>query len=472
MVRAQLEKCRCRLFPSALFKEIAMRLNTRPSYARQTAEGGAAFPHLTPIQQLRRTVLACLLWEDTFYEDGQSVADRISEAAEKVSVRELAALAVEARKSHNLRHVPLLLLAVLCRRASGSSLVSETIYNVISRADELSEFVAVYAQMNGVTPDKVKKKLSAQAKKGLARAFSKFDAYQLGKYNRDGAVKLRDVLFLTHPKAVGEEQALLWKLLAENNLPSPDTWEVELSAGKDKKETFERLIREGKLGYLALLRNLRNMAEAKVEVSFITSALANGKGKEKVLPFRYIAAARAAPQFEPFLDDAMQDSIKALPVLSGNTVIVVDVSGSMDEKLSQKSDLKRMDAAAALASIVNAEHLRVFTFSNGLVEVPPRRGMSGIDAIRNSQPHGSTQLALALDALHKHVTYDRIIVITDEQTRDGIVDPRGKGYLINVGTDKNGVGYGKWTHVDGFSENVLKFIHETEIQATEKEKAL
>lgn len=445
-----------------------MRLNTKRTYSKVTEEGGKAFPHLTPLQTLRRTVLSCLLWEKSFYEDGKTIVDRITAAAELLTPRELAETAIQARKLHNLRHVPLILLAILCRRGSGSRLVSDTIYNVISRADELTEFVAIYAQVNGVTPDKVKKKLSAQAKLGLARAFAKFDEYQLAKYNRDGAVKLRDVLFLAHPKPGSEDRDGLYKRLVAGELKTPDTWEVELSAGKDKKETFERLIKENKLGYFALLRNLRNMGEAGVHDEIIKAAFATAKGKDKILPFRYVAAARAAPRYEPLLDAAMQQSIAALPVLKGRTVVVVDVSGSMDEKLSVKSDLKRIDAACALASIVNAETLRVFSFSNALVEIPPRRGMAGIDVIRNSQPHNGTHLREALQLLHTQVEYDRIIVITDEQTHDGIIDPKGTGYLINVGTDKNGVGYGRWTHIDGFSENVLKYIAEIENEGNEK----
>ncbi len=441
-----------------------MKLNTKTPQAKVfTHEGGEAYAHMTPMQQLRRTVMACLLWEDTFYEDGKSVAARIKELSCQVFPSEdLAALAVECRHTHNLRHVSLLLLAALCQRASGSSLVSDTIFKVISRADELAEFVAVYAEVNGVTPGTVKKKLSAQAKKGLARAFGKFDEHQLAKYNRDGAVKLRDVLFLCHAKPSDAEREALYKRLVAGELAVPDTWEVNLSGGADKKETFERLIDEGKLGYLAVLRNLRNMVEAGVHAEHIERAFDTAKGKEKVLPFRYVAAARAVPSWEPLLDRELQGAVGRLPALPGRTVVLVDVSQSMGGKLSAKSDLNRLDAASALAAVVNAAQLRVFTFSQTLVEVAPRRGMACIDAVKHSQPHGGTYLAQSLEALHKIVDYDRIIVITDEQTHDGICAPKGKGYLINVATNKNGVGYGQWTHIDGFSENVLRYIHEIE----------
>ena len=263
----------------------------------------------------------------------------------------------------------------------------------------MSEFLVVYAVVNGVTPDKVKSKMSAQVKKGLAAAFKKFDQYALTKYDRHGAVRLRDVLFLTHPSPETVEQAELWRGLVNGTLASPDTWEVALSSGADKKETFERLLKEGSLGYLALLRNLRNMADCGVDVGLVRDAILARKGARRVLPFRYVAAARAAPQFEPCLDQALSEAVAAMPVLDGLTAILVDVSGSMDSRLSEKSDLTRMDAAAALASIVHGS-VRLFTFSEQVVEVPPRRGMAGVDAIIKSQIHGGTYLGAAVELLN------------------------------------------------------------------------
>ena len=59
--------------------------------------------------------------------------------------------------------------------------------------------------------------------------------------------------------------------------------------------------------------------------------------------------------------------------------------------------------------------------------------------------------------------HDRLIVVTDEQSHDTVADPRaGKAYMVNVASARNGVGYGRWTHIDGFSEAVLGFIREHE----------
>jgi 60 kDa SS-A/Ro ribonucleoprotein len=433
-----------------------MRLNAAARNAARTHEGASAVPGLSDEKMLRRSVLSCMLWEDEFYEDGQSIATRIAAAAEKVEPAVLAGLAIEAREVFNLRHAPLLLLEVLSRTGKGDKLVADTVVRVVQRADELGELVALHHKMGA------KKMIPAQMRKGLARAFAKFDAYALAKYDRDSSVKLRDVLRLVRPTPKDAEQSALWKGLKDRTLEAPDTWEVALSSGADKKGSFERLLRDGKLGYLALLRNLRNMVQAGVDEELVRRAIVARKGgAQRVLPFRYVAAARAAPQFEPSIDQALRAAIADMRPLPGRTIVLIDVSGSMDHRLSAKSDMKRIDAAAALGAIVPGD-VRLFTFSNGLVEVPPRRGMAGVDAIVRSQPHGGTELGAALAAIYK-LAHERLIVVTDEQSHDRVPDPvASRSYMINVGSYKNGIGYGRWTHIDGFSESVIRFITEAE----------
>lgn len=430
-----------------------MRLNTLERRPQQFTHEGAPAARLTAEQGLRRTVLSCLLWEKSFYEDGESIAERIEEAASKVSPEFLAGLAVEARSQHHLRHVPLLLLKSLAKHGGGK-MVADAIEATIQRADELAEFLAIY-WADGRKP------LSNPMKKGLARAFRKFSAYQLAKYNRDGQVRLRDVLFLCHAKPKDDDQAKTWRSLVEGTLAAPDTWEVALSGGDDKKATFERLIREGQLGYLALLRNLRNMMEAGCDERLVKDAILCRKGAERVLPFRFVAAARACPQLEKEIDIAMLAGLSDLKPLDGKTIVLVDVSGSMDSQLSSRSDLTRRDAAASLASLIVGD-VRVFTFTDRTVEVPHRLGMAGVDAVVNSQPHGGTYLGDAVSKINQ-LPHDRLIVITDEQSADRVPSPRAThSYMINVASYQNGVGHGDWTRITGFSENILRFIAEIE----------
>lgn len=446
-----------------------MRLNRKPIAPHGYTHEGAKAAPMKPLQALRRSVMSCLLWESEFYEDGEEIATRIYRLAQSVPPVEVAKLAIEVRTVGNLRHVPLLLLSALARQPNGTPLLADTIEDVIQRADELSEFLVIHAKMNNVSPNAMKKTISAQMKKGIARAFTKFNEYSLAKNDKAGAVRLRDALFLCHAKPKDAEQDALWKRLVANQLEVPDTWEVQLSGGADKKETFERLIREDNLGYLALLRNLRNMVQAGCDTKLVANAITARKGNaHRVLPFRYIAAARAAPQFEPAIDQALCEAIGELPILPGHTDILVDVSGSMDARLSGKSDMTRMDAAAALGAIWPGQ-VRLFTFSNLLKEVPPRRGMAGVDAVVSSQPHMGTNLAGAVIAVQQNSPHDRLIVITDEQADErGCPDPVCKNaYMINVASNKHGVGYGKWHHIDGFSEGVLRYINELERSGNE-----
>jgi 60 kDa SS-A/Ro ribonucleoprotein len=415
---------------------------------------GAPARNISTELQLRRSVLACLLWEDQFYEDGVEIAGRIQSLVPKVKAEAVAALAIEARGKMKLRHAPLLLVREMARLKTHRELVSETLAQVIQRADELAEFVAIYWK-DGKAP------LSAQAKKGLAKAFRKFDEYQLAKYDRSGPIRLRDVLFLCHAKPRDAEQAALWKRLIEGELVTPDTWEVALSSGAEKRDAWERLLRERKLGALALLRNLRNMKQAGVEESLVFDGLEN-MNTARVLPFRFLAAARYVPQWEEPLERAMLSSLASQEKLPGRTVLLVDVSGSMVSALSRRSEMMRTDAAYGLAILLReiCEKAMVFTFSDELAEVPARRGFALRDAMDASQRHNGTYLGKALEKIREK--YDRIIVITDEQAHDRAPGPRGRGYVINVASNKNGVGYGAWTHIDGWSEAVVEYIRALE----------
>jgi 60 kDa SS-A/Ro ribonucleoprotein len=418
-------------------------------------------------QALRRSVLSCMLWEGEFCEDGVQIAGRIAELVPRVAADRVAALAVEARERMKLRHAPLLLVREMARHAPHRGLVAETLARVIQRADELSEFVAIY-WAGGRQP------LSAQVKKGLAAAFGKFDEYALAKYDRAGAVRLRDVLFLAHARPASAERAALWKRLAQNELATPGTWEVALSAagrteGVDKRKVWERLLAERKLGALALLRDLRNMHAVGVSEELVFSALAAMK-TDRVLPFRFLAAARHAPQWEEALEQAMFRALEGrVARLAGHTVLLVDVSGSMESPLSQRSEMRRTDAAYGLAILLReiAEKVTIYTFSDRAVQLPSRRGMALRDALEASQPHSGTYLGAALEKAEADCRsgYDRIVVITDEQSHDRVNEPRGRGYVINVASNRNGVGYGDWTHIDGWSEAVIDYIAELESAA-------
>lgn len=441
---------------------------------------GASAKKITPLLELRRSVLSTMLWEDGFYENGEAVATRIQNLVKSVKPDKVAQLALEARTAGKLRHIPLWLARAMAPLPTHREYVSAILANVIQRPDELTEFLALYWK------DK-KQPLSAQVKKGLAKAFTKFDEYQLAKYNRAETIKLRDVLFLSHAKPIDKDQEKLWKKLiggycskcwkrqdkhtskahefTEAKLATPDTWEVSLSAseGENKKEVWERLLKENKLGGLALLRNLRNFRDNGVSEKLVRDAL-KAMRVERILPYRFIAAAKYAPNLEPELEEVMFKAVDTKKKIGGKTRLLIDVSGSMDAAISGKSDLQRVDAATALSILAREmfSDVEVYTFSNSTVQVPTRRGFALRDAIIRSQNHGGTDLGGAVREMNS-LGYDRLIVFTDEQSRSPVPDPKGnRAYMINVASNQNGVGYGKWNHIDGFSESVLDYIVEFE----------
>jgi hypothetical protein len=402
-----------------------------------------------------------------------------------VPLADAGAIAVEARNTMKLRHVPLLIVREMARHprlSSNPKAVSEALANIIQRPDELSEFVSIYWKDGNQQP------LSKQVKLGLAKAFQKFNEYSLAKYNRKKDVMLRDVLFLCHSKPadagaerwtkferatlsdpnVGlvpakmakegfSEGELLYGKLIYDQLEVPDTWEVELSAGADKRETFVRLMNENKLGDLAFLRNLRNMSDSGVPQELIQQ-YGDGRNWGRVLPFRFISAARMVPTQRMLLEHWMFKCLDGTPMLMGHTVLMVDISGSMQDKLSAKSDLSRLDTAKALAMLLReiCEKVTICTFDTRVELVDPTKRGFALDVAIGS-PRGGTDVGLAVSRGNQ-MQPDRLIVLTDEQSHTRVGEPQGRGYMINVATNKHGVGYGKWLHIDGFSEAIIDYI--------------
>lgn len=430
-------------------------LNKKVNTKTETNHEGLKVRAISAEAQLERMTLASMLWEDTFYVDGVTLADKVKELVAKVEASKVADLARKARTEFKLRHIPLLLARELART---SRLTASDLNDVIQRADEMGEFLSLYWSEG-------KTAVSAQVKKGLAKAFTKFSEYQLAKNDKNSAaISVRDVMFITHPKPKDEKQAALFKRIANKEMVTPDTWEVALSGGADKKETFERLMAEGNLGALAFLRNLRNMVNAGVAEAQIRT-YAKTVDVSKVLPFRYISAAKVVPQLEDMLEDMMLRSLKEMPKLPGRTVLLVDVSASMwHGNVSKKSDLNRFEAAAALAMLARetCEDVAIYTFSYNVVRVKPRHGFALADQLRNSQSNSGTDLDLAVRKINESEPYDRLIVFTDEQSSSAVPNPKGKGYVLNVASYENGINSGAYTTITGFSEASLEYIRLSE----------
>lgn len=470
-----------------------MRINIASKRMPEYTHEGARASHITPLQELRRSVLSCLLWEDTFYESGESIAGRIVRNARIVDPHSLANLAIEARQSFHLRHVPLLLLNELSMTGRGiPGLISNTIEAVISRPDEMAELLAIYWKDQ-------RKPLSNQIRKGLRQAALSFDAYQLNKWDRDNAIKLRDVIFMSHIAFPDHERAKLvanmvnrsffpeatkggFKVKEQLGLEGaphtemPETWEALIAAvGSDtakRREIWTELLRRtldrkpNSLGYMALLRNLRNMVADGVNAQLIETAIEARIGARRILPFRYIQAAKITPQFFRSLDAALRGSVATQEALPGVTAVCVDCSGSMTMPLSSHGQVTRFDAAAALAGCINGR-VRLVAFGESAREIQPIPGMGCAVALASSGVGHATNAHLAMHIVNRwEPKPDRVIIITDEQVTRPLPAPNTKGaYIINVGPYKKGIGYGEYTKIDGFSASTLDYIREVEAMA-------
>jgi len=435
---------------------------------------GTPVKQISAEKQLRRLTLAHMLWEKQFYVDGKTAADQLAAVVSKCDPKLVQETAIEARTRFKLRHVPLFLLRELARTGS---LKADALTEAIQRPDEMSEFLALYWK-DGKSP------ISNQVKRGLAQAFTKFNEYQLAKWDKNSAaVSLRDVMFLTHPTPGNQEQEALFKKVANKELETPDTWETELSAGGDKRETFTRLMQEKKLGALAFIRNLRNMEQSGVEEKLIRGYAA-AVDVSKVLPFRFIAAKQhVGARFHNMLEDMMMRSLAQHSKLKGRSILVIDVSGSMGQSISSKSDINRLEAAASLAILAReiCEDVVIFATAgddgrrkHATVEVPSNlRGFALADYFDSSELRrkvggGGIFLVQCMDYIAEHVSGDveRILVFTDEQDTGGrgfephkaVRLANGKNYIFNVGSYQNGINSGAWQTVTGFSEAVLEYI--------------
>lgn len=426
----------------------------------------------TDIQTLRRITLANLLWEDCAYVDGKSLAQEIVRLVPLCNPKDVANLALECRLVQKLRHTPLFLVSEMCKYDATRVYVGEILPKIITRADMITDFLAIYWK-DGKRP------LANQAKRGLAASFHNFDAYQFAKYDRDAKIKLRDVMFLCHPKATDAQEEELFRMIAERSLPIPDTWEVALSAGADKKETWTRLINTRKIGGMAFLRNLRNMKNAHVEFDTIIKGLNELKGT-MLLPLDYLKAARMAPEFESYIEAKMMDSYARLPKLPGKTLFIVDVSGSMGNTTSSGTNFTRLDQACAMAMLAanQCESYKLVatagcdsTSVGSHLEIEyPKKGFGLAKQImetRDSVGWGGIFTRQVLEwskKRFKDTDFDRIIIFSDSQDCDRIdkvPHPFAKhNYICDVSSHTKGVNYrGCWTaEISGWSEHFITYI--------------
>ena len=344
-------------------------------------EGSKAF-RMTPEMELYTAAVTSAL-SGKFYESPKEFVERISSLVGQVDPMFVAQLAVYTRTVMNLRSIPLLLLVELAKVHSGDDIVSRAVSKTVLRADEIPELLMCYQWRNHTSGVKKLGKLSRQIQNGLKEAFNHFDEYQFAKYDRkDAEVKLKDALFLVHPKAKDAKQQELFDKIVADALETPYTWETQLSAlGQQQFETpeakqaavkalWEELLDSGKLGYMALLRNLRNILQAGVSAEHIEclcKRLADPEqvAKSKQLPFRFLSAYKELSEVVSTgtamvleaLEKAVLASINNVEGFDVNTRVLLasDVSGSMFHLVSPKSSVLNVDIGVLLTSLLRTK---------------------------------------------------------------------------------------------------------------------
>jgi 60 kDa SS-A/Ro ribonucleoprotein len=445
-----------------------MKFNLLSKLKNQTVNHAGAKAFTLSAEMELYTAVVTWSLNDSFYEKDEARLIRLRKLIYECKPEFVGKLAVYARTKMYMRSVPLVLVTELAALHSGDNLVARVTAGVINRVDEITELLACYETLNKRTGTKKLNRLSKQLQKGLSTAFNRFDEYQFGKYNRDGAIKLRDALFLVHPKAKDELQQVLFNKIVNGNLQTPYTWETELSAlgqlNFDSDEAkaiafrtkWEELIDSGKLGYMALLRNLRNIQEAGVSYAHFEKvcarlADANEVAKAKQFPFRYLAAYRellaqdtASPvkgltkklsalvlgskgytgQLLDALEKAVQASAANIKGFDAETRVLLacDVSGSMQMPVSAKSKILLYDVGLMLAMLLQSrcKNVEVGMFGDTwkTIVVPRNNILGNVQEFyrREGEVGYSTNGYLVVkDILQRRVQMDKVFLFTDAQ---------------------------------------------------------
>ena len=414
---------------------------------------GAKVYAMTPELELYTAVVTASL-SDTFYEKQDERVDRIAQLIGKVSPEFVARLAVYTRTEMHLRSIPLLLLVELAKVHNGDDLVARAVEKTVLRADEIMELLMCY-QWRNPSGDARKKlgKLSRQIQNGLQRAFNRFDEYQFAKYDRDSLeVKLRDALFLVHPKAKDEKQQVLFDKIVNRQLEIPYTWETELSALGQRKfeseaqkqeavrEKWEELINSGKLGYMALMRNLRNMLQADVsllEIQKVASRLSDAEqvAKSKQLPFRYLSAYREIEKVNSAhttmlmnaLEVAVKCSAKNIEGFDENTRVLLasDVSGSMWSSISYRSTIRNYDIGILLSMLFRSRCKQVVSGVFGddwkVVNMPNDNILMAthqLERLGNTVGFSTNGYKVINWLIEQKIIMDKVMMFTDMQMWD------------------------------------------------------
>ena len=459
------------------------KFNSPAATIKTTNKSGHVAYKMADKSKLITQVLTNFFNEKKFYGDNtQDMIETVKRVA-KADPQFVSNLAVFARREFNMRSVAHILTAILSNTPEGKPFVRKTVQGVSLRGDDVTEIMAAYLS-------NFKKPIPNSLKKGIADVLTTFDEYTLAKYKGDGdQVKMRDVICLCRPKPQSEEQAKLFKRCIEGTLETPETWETQLSANGNNKETWEKLIDGGKVGYMALLRNLRNILTANPKnIQKVYDKLSDPVAvkKSRQLPFRFLSAYKSVNEIGTsktfdMLETAIDASVENLPKIPGTTVIAIDVSGSMGSKVSEKSEVRCCDIAMLLGVIANriCDNAIVYTFDTSINQKAFSTRSGIIYTVMNeSHAGGGTNMDLPfLQMISDNVKADRVIILSDNECNSGISWWRHKTVQTLADEYRTKSGNNIWVHaidlqgygtqqfagprtniIAGWSEKVFDFI--------------
>lgn len=405
--------------------------NSTKGNNKTTNRSGFEAYKMSSKENLVTSVLTSFFGEPKYYGSTDNDIIKLATECAKYDPEFLVALAVYARKVGNMRSVSHVLTAIIAREAH--EYTRKTIKNIVVRPDDILEIMSCYKTLYG-------KPFPNAMKREIADVIQKFNEYSIAKYNSDRKeLTFRDVLRITHPVPKTEEVSNLFNKIINDTLETPYTWETELSAKGNTKEVWNELIDSNKLGYMASLRNLRNIIKADANYKKVLEKLSNEEEikNSKQLPFRFYSAYKELIPFfnnenktiiTDTLDKALSASANNLPTLEGRTLIAVDVSGSMSWSVSRNSKITCRDIATVLGCLSSrlCEDATVIYFSckrdskNGYTIKKYGKYDSVLRSIEDApRAGGGTDMSLPfIYALNKDSStkpFDRIIYFSDNE---------------------------------------------------------
>ena len=455
------------------------KFNSPTTIKTENKEGHAAYS-MSPKSKLVTQVLTSFFNEAKFYGDNSAEMAETIQQVIRQDPEFVAKLAVFARREFNMRSVAHVLTGYLAHEEKGKPYVRKTVKGVSQRGDDVTEIMSFYLSTFG-------KPVPNSLKKGISDVLLGFDEYTLAKYKGSGkSVKMRDLLCICRPRPQTPEQEALFKRCLEGNLQVPETWETELSAHGNNKETWEKLIDSGKVGYMALLRNLRNILTANPgNINKVYKTLSDPEAvrRSKQLPFRFLSAYKSVSSIGgsrvfDVLEDAIEASAANLPKIPGTTVLAVDTSGSMSGSVSGNSDVRCCEVGMMLGVLANrlCENAIFYTFDTELKKkaISTRNGIL-YTVMHEASAGGGTRMELPFtQMIRDRVKADRMIIISDNQCNSNYwskpVGPLADEYRRQSGNniwvhaiDLQGYGTqqfqgAKTNIIAGWSEKVLNFI--------------